>query len=173
MSGDETLVATSSQTVGPFFHFGLTPAPNGRMIDRLHARGEAVTLVIRLTDGAGEPVPDAMIELLQAGAFGRMPTDENGVCQFETVRPGSVESLGPTAQTPHIFACVFARGLLRQLHTRIYFAGDPGIEADPVLAQVPEARRRTLIATPDPGGSGRWIFDLRLQGERETVFFDG
>ena len=173
MSADEALVATSSQTVGPFFHFGLTPAPNGRMIDRLQARGEPVTLAIRVTDGAGEPVPDAMIELLQAGAFGRMPTDDNGVCEFETARPGSVEGPGPSGQAPHIFACVFARGLLRQLHTRIYFAGDPGLETDPVLARVPEARRETLLATADTGRSGRWIFDLRLQGGRETVFFDG
>jgi len=173
LSADESLVATSSQTVGPFFHFGLTTAANGRMIDRLRARGEPVTLAIRVTDGAGEPVPDAMIELLQAGAFGRLPTDENGVCEFATARPGRVAGPGPSGQAPHIFACVFARGLLRHLHTRIYFAGDPGIETDPVLARVPEGRRGTLIATPDPGRSGRWIFDLRLQGSGETVFFDG
>jgi protocatechuate 3,4-dioxygenase alpha subunit len=173
MSADESLVATSSQTVGPFFHFGLTTEPNGRMIDRLRTQGEPVTLAIRVTDGAGEPVPDAMIELLQAGAFGRMPTDVNGVCEFETARPGSIEGPGPSGQAPHIFVCVFARGLLRQMHTRIYFAGDPLIATDPVLARVPEARRGTLIATPDPGHSGRWIFDLRLQGARETVFFDG
>ncbi len=109
-----------------------------------------MTLAIRVTDGAGEPVPDAMIELLQAGAFGRMPTDANGVCVFDTARPGSVEGPASSGQAPHIFVCLFARGLLRQLHTRIYFAGDPGIDTDPVLARVPEARRGTLFATPDP-----------------------
>src|SRR5215203_2529685 len=105
MSADDALVATSSQTVGPFFHFGLTTPPNGRMVDRLHARGEPVTLAIRVTDGAGEPVPDALIELLQEGACGRMPTDQIGTCEFETARPGSVRGPGASGQAPHIFVC--------------------------------------------------------------------
>jgi protocatechuate 3,4-dioxygenase alpha subunit len=68
--------------------------------------------------------------------------------------------------------CIFARGLLRQLHTRIYFEGDPALEHDAVLARVPEPRRRTLLARPDPERPGLWLFDVRLQGDDETVFFD-
>jgi protocatechuate 3,4-dioxygenase alpha subunit len=158
MSG-EALVATPSQTVGPFFHFGLTSNPNGRLVDRLNG-GEPITLVIRVTDGDGEPLHDAVVEIVQEGVFGRMPTDEDGTCVFETIR------------SPHVFVCLFARGLLRHLHTRIYFAGDPALDRDPVLALVPHDRRHTLLAKPDRADERRWTFDLRLQGVGETVFFN-
>ena len=166
---DEARVATASQTVGPFFHFGLTRKPNGRLVDRLGG-GEAITLVVRVTDGDGAPLPDALVEVVQEGVFGRMPTDEDGTCVFETVRPraGSHES-GTSA--PHVFLCLFARGLLRHVQTRIYFAGDPALDRDPVLALVPQDRRQTLLAQPDPADQRRWTFDLRLQGAGETVFF--
>ena len=157
MSG-EASPATASQTVGPFFHFALTAKPNGRLVDRL-PEGEAITLVIRVTDGDSAPLPDALVEIMQDGVFGRMPTGDDGTCVFETIR------------TPHVFVCLFARGLLRQLHTRIYFAGDPALDRDPVLALVPLARRQTLLAKPDPADPRRWTFDLRLQGTDETVFF--
>jgi protocatechuate 3,4-dioxygenase alpha subunit len=157
---DAPLVATASQTVGPFFHFGLTSRPNGRLVDRLPA-GEQISLVIKVTDGDGAPVADAMVELSQSGTFGRMPTGEDGTCEFQTVQPAS-----------HIQVCLFARGLLRQLHTRIYFAGDPALAADPVLALTPEHRRATLVARPDAERRGTWRFDMRLQGVQETVFFD-
>jgi protocatechuate 3,4-dioxygenase, alpha subunit len=157
---DAPLVATASQTVGPFFHLGLTPKPYGRLVDRLPA-GDQISLVIRVTDGDGKPVTDAMLELCQSGVFGRMPTGDDGRCEFQTVRPASPVSV-----------CLFARGLLRQLHTRIYFAGDPALAHDPVLALVPEGRRATLIAVPDGEGRARWRFDVRLQGAQETVFFD-
>lgn len=154
------LVATSSQTVGPFFHLGLTATPNGRLIDQLPP-GEEIALVIKVVDGNGEPVGDAMLELWQSGAFGRMPTGPDGTCEFRTSRPAS-----------HINVCLFARGLLRQLHTRIYFAGAPTLADDPVLALVPPSRRDTLLAIPDRERAGTWRFDVRLQGTRETVFFD-
>jgi protocatechuate 3,4-dioxygenase alpha subunit len=168
MSG-ETRVATASQTVGPFFHFGLTQKPNGRLVERLGA-GEAITLVIRVTDGDGAPLPDALVEVMQDGVFWRMPTDDDGTCVFETVRARvSADRPGHTAS--HVFVCLFARGLLRQVQTRIYFAGDPALDLDPVLALVPPERRPTLLARPDPADGQRWTFALRLQGADETVFF--
>jgi protocatechuate 3,4-dioxygenase, alpha subunit len=171
MSSDEPLIATASQTVGPFFHFGLTQVPQGSLTDRLPG-GEPVTLVIRVTDGAGEAVTDAMLEVVQAGVFGRMPTGENGTCEFRVARPGTIAT-AENGQAPHLQLCLFARGLLRHIHTRIYFAGDARLESDPVLVLVAAARRQTLVATPDPVTPGTWTFDLRLQGPQETVFFDG
>jgi protocatechuate 3,4-dioxygenase alpha subunit len=168
MSG-EARVATGSQTVGPFFHFGLTPKPNGRLVDRLSG-GEAIALLIRVTDGDGEPLSDAVVEVMQEGVFGRMPTGEDGTCVFETIRP-RVSANDPGDTSPHLFVCLFARGLLRHLHTRIYFAGDPALERDPVLALVPHDRRQTLLARAHGADQRRWTFDLRLQGAGETVFF--
>ena len=182
---DEPLVATASQTVGPFFDFGLT-TPNaalGQMAGP-DTPGDHICLRIRVYDGDGAVVPDAVVELWQAdasGAFtgvpdrepatagqaflgwGRQGTNADGECEFHTVRPGAAEGAS------HLNVCLFARGLLRHIFTRIYFAGDPALSADPVLALVPEARRQTLLAQLD-GDS--WVFDLRLQGEHETVFFD-
>ncbi len=171
MTHDDTLIATASQTVGPFFHLGLTPQPNGRLVDRLQG-DEPITLVVRVTDGDGQPVGDAAVEVMQDGVFGRMPTDEDGTCTFETVRPPSATANTAAPRAPHISVCLFARGLLRHLHTRIYFAGDPAIDGDPVFALVPQHRRTTLLAHPDAARPGVWVFELRLQGEGETVFFD-
>jgi protocatechuate 3,4-dioxygenase, alpha subunit len=187
---DADLVATASETVGPFFHFGLaTDQGLGRVADA-SVSGEHITLLFRITDGDGQPVPDALVEIWQADGqgrnavagpsgtipafrgFGRLPTGEDGTCEFETVRPGGVGDGQTGAQAPHINVCLFARGLLRQLHTRVYFAGDPALEHDGALALVPPERRPTLIATPDPQRAGRWVFALRLQGRDETVFFD-
>lgn len=171
MTHDDALIATASQTVGPFFHLGLTPQPKVRLVVRLPG-AEPITLIVRVTDGDGQPVGDAAVELRQDGVFGRMPTGEDGTCSFETVRPPSspTNTAGPRA--PFVSLCLFARGLLRHLHTRIYFAGDPAIDGDPVLVLVPEHRRATLLAHPDATRGGVWVFELRLQGEGETVFFD-
>lgn len=175
-------VATPSQTVGPFFHFGIT---TDRQLGSLAgaATGERVHLHVRVLDGAGMPLPDAMIEIYQANAlgeygtagfsgFGRLATDADGACVFETIRPGRVADAGGRRQAAHINVCLFARGLLRPLYTRVYFAGDPDLEADPVLALVPADRRSTLTATPGPGAPGGWEWPIHLQGPRETVFFD-
>lgn len=186
MSGESDFVATPSETVGPFFHFGLaTDATLGCVADR-SAHGEFITLRIRITDGDGRPVPDALVEIWQVDAdghearpaaageksgfrgFGRLPTTDEGTCEFETVRPG--QTAPGTAS--HINICLFARGLLRHLHTRVYFRGDSALAGDAVLALVPEHRRESLLARPDPETPGRWLFDLRLQGENETVFFN-
>ena len=185
---DPAPVATPSQTVGPFFHFGLTPDASGGTVQGVSGR-ERIQLRMRVTDGEGQPVTDAVVEIWQAGeivneaastpsaepslsGFGRMASGEDGSCEFETVRPGRVPDGAGGHQAAHINVCLFARGLLRQLHTRIYFAGDPSLEEDPVLALVPADRRGTLVASPDATTTGRWLFHLRLQGPEETVFFD-
>jgi protocatechuate 3,4-dioxygenase alpha subunit len=175
-----THAATPSQTVGPFFHFGLTPDDGLGIVTGISGQ-EPLRLVVRVADGDGLPVADAAIEIWHTGdrepgasgpplsGFGRLPTNGDGWCEFETVRPGR----GPEAdRAAHVNLCLFARGLLRHLQTRIYFAGDPDLAADALLALVPEDRRQTLLAHPDPGQAGRWVFDLRLQGQDETVFFD-
>jgi len=185
------LVATSSQTVGPFFHFGLADNPTLGCLVRDDTRGERIRLTIGVFDGDGAPVPDAFLELWQADAdgvyvrpehskdvmapagfcgFGRLPTGADGTCIFETIRPGRVRDAQGALQASHINVCVLARGLLRQIYTRIYFEGDPALGSDAVLALVPEARRQTLLARP--GSAGEWAFDIRLQGDAETVFFD-
>ena len=174
-------IATPSQTVGPFFHFGMTTdqtlgSLDGPAGDRLH-------LHVRVVDGAGMPLPDAMIEIYQANGagdygaadftgFGRLASGADGSCLFETIRPGRVTDAHGRAQAAHINVCLFARGLLRQIYTRVYFAGDSDLDADPILALVPADRRATLLASPVPGTTGRWAWTIHLQGPDETVFFD-
>ena len=190
IADDSELIATASETVGPFFHFGLaTDAALGAVADR-SVDGEFITIRFRITDGDGQAVPDGLVEIWQVDGrgnaavrpssaaapafrgFGRLPTGEDGTCEFETVRPGRVSDGEGGLQASHINVCLFARGLLRQVHTRVYFKGDPAIDEDAVLALVPAGRRPTLLATEDPHQPGRWLFDVRLQGEDETVFFD-
>ena len=195
MSDRCTPVATSSQTVGPFFHFGLATDTALGCLTSAATRGERVRLLVRVIDGAGQPVPDALVEVYQADAdgayageapaagpepdadgagfsgFGRLATGADGRCTFETVKPGAVRRGGAIAEAAHINVCLLARGLLRQIYTRIYFDGDAELAGDPLLGVVPADRRATLFARRgvEPG---TWEFDLRLQGENETVFFD-
>ena len=188
------LETTPSQTVGPFFAINLTTDRcRVRKVVGPQAKGERVVLACRVVDGEGVGVSDAMVELWQADSngiynhpddprhksvdaacagFGRMGTSEDGTCEFETVKPGRVPGPDGIYQAPHVNAAVFARGILRQLYTRIYFAGDPANEQDPILALVPSERRESLIAQPDPARKGAWRFEICLQGENETVFFD-
>jgi protocatechuate 3,4-dioxygenase, alpha subunit len=184
---------TPSQTAGPFFHIGMTERRSIPRIAGPDVEGERVWLTCRVFDGENEPVNDAMIEIWQANpagkynhpddtqqkpmdatwlGFGRMATAEDGSCEFETVKPGRVPGPGNALQAPHLTLAVFARGILKQLYTRVYFAGDPANSDDPVLALVPPTRRETLIARPDSTRPGAWRFDIHLQGEQETVFFD-
>jgi protocatechuate 3,4-dioxygenase, alpha subunit len=174
------LGTTPSQTVGPFFAFGL-PFDGG---ERLVAEGDGLWITGAVYDGAGEPVVDALVEIWQANrhgryrhpedtraelpledgfdGFGRCPTDDNGEFRFYTVKPG------PTApHAPHINVIVLARGLLRHLCTRIYFPDEPEANAaDPLLSSIEDpAVRNTLIAHD-------LRFDIHLQGERQTVFLD-
>ncbi len=184
------LTPTPSQTVGPYLHLGLTDTRSISRVVGDAAKGKRVWITFRVLDGDGVPVPDAMIELWQADAegnyapqnsstdgatfrgFGRLATAEDGSCTFETIRPGCVPGPSETLQAPHINVSVFGRGILKRLSTRLYFAGEPANNADPILALVPERRRATLLARPDPARSSNWIFDVHLRGESETVFFD-
>jgi protocatechuate 3,4-dioxygenase, alpha subunit len=178
--------ATASQTVGPFFRVGLTTALGGRMADHF-PEDQRLRLLVRVTDGDAVPVDDALVEVWQAGPadpvessqrqasqtlFGRMATDRDGACEFETVPPRRISDGRGGLQAAHINVCLLARGLLRHLQTRIYFAGDPAIEHDAALALVPEDRRGTLIASLDETRPRTWLFHVRLQGPDETVFFD-
>jgi protocatechuate 3,4-dioxygenase alpha subunit len=194
MSADPSrTIASPSQTIGPFFHFAMgTDAALGRLAAP-HTPGDHLRLRIRVLDGDGLPLSDALVELSQADArgrqpappetgvaaseagfvgFGRLGTGMDGACVFETIRPGRIADHHGGWQAPHIAVCLFARGLLRHLYTRIYFAGDPALGEDAVLALVPQERRDSLLAHPQPDSPGLWAFDIHLQGDRETVFFD-
>jgi protocatechuate 3,4-dioxygenase, alpha subunit len=181
---------TPSQTIGPFFH-GFLPV-DGRLAGPA-AKGERIALSIRVVDGDGGPVTDALVELWQADAsgkydhpadaqeqepdpdfrgYGRLATDSSGSCAFETVLPGRVPGLNGALQAPHVAVSILARGLLNRLATRVYFEGDDANREDPVLASIAEHRRATLFARPQPGTPVVWSIEIRLCGERETVFFD-
>lgn len=175
-------VATSSQTVGPFFHVGPGATDAGGRIASPETPGEHITLSLRVLDGDGAPVPDAMLEVRQADAegryadapgfsgFGRLSTDADGWCRFTTIRPGAIADAAGATQAPHVSIALFARGLLRHVYTRLYFAGDEGLASDPILQLVPPDRRSTLVA--DRASPSTWQLVLRLQGPGETVFFD-
>ena len=188
MSDPARRIATSSQTVGPFFHFGLAADPGLGRIAAPDAAGIHIQLRIRVLDGEGVPVPDALIEVYHADAdgnyaqdlgtdrrgfhgFGRLPTNADGTCTFATIKPGAARS-GAGEQAPHVNVCFLSRGLLRQIYTRIYFEGDAGLTTDPILSIVPPERRATLMARPSSAEPGTWDFVIHLQGEDETVFFD-
>ncbi|HYF08747.1 MAG TPA: protocatechuate 3,4-dioxygenase subunit alpha [Acetobacteraceae bacterium] len=175
--------ATASQTAGPYWHMidfpewaDLTRAdgPNAGVA------GERIVLTGRITDGAGEPCADAMVEIWQAGpdgqyeagfhGFGRCATDTEGRYRFVTLKPGPSAGLGNQAQAPHVVLSIFARGLMKAAVTRLYFAGEALNDSDQVLNLVPAARRGTMIARP--AAPGEWRLDIRLQGEGETVFLE-
>jgi protocatechuate 3,4-dioxygenase, alpha subunit len=164
---------TPSQTVGPFFRFGMAWASRREVVPP--ESSGAIHLNGRVLDGDGEPVPDAVVEIFGADlaggfppgwdGFGRCLTDTKGRYGFVTVKPGSVDGY----QAPHLDVSVFARGLLQRLVTRIYFPGEEEANAaDPLLSNIGDRQRAaTLVAVPS---EGELVFDVRLQGERETVF---
>jgi protocatechuate 3,4-dioxygenase, alpha subunit len=183
------MYTTSSQTIGPYLHIGMDWAVDPDFAGP-DVKGERITVTGRIVDGDGKPVNDAMLEIWQANAhgryahpedrrdlpldkgfagWGRVTTDEEGRFRFNTIKPGRVPATDGSLQAPHLNVTIFMRGMLRQLVTRIYFDADSANTRDPVLAQVPQARRSTLIARPT-GGVLEW--NVVLQGERETVFFD-
>jgi protocatechuate 3,4-dioxygenase alpha subunit len=170
---------TPSQTVGPFFGYALPYGDGPRVVPEWHP--DAIHVHGQVFDGEGQALPDALLEIWQAGpdgqvpaaegaynregrgfaGFGRCGTDAGGRYWFSTLKPG-----GPV---PYIAVLVFARGLLKPVATRLYFPGEAGNATDTVLSAVPEDRRETLIAVRE--GDRSYRFDVRLQGERETVFF--
>jgi protocatechuate 3,4-dioxygenase, alpha subunit len=200
------LKETPSQTAGPYIHIGATPnhaeivgvypIDLGKSIVGPGAKGERVTIVGRVLDGAGQPLKDALVEIWQADAaglynspqekrgeadphfagFGRQPTDgETGEFRFETIKPGSVPFVDRRPMAPHVTFWIIARGINLGLHTRMYFPDEAAANAKcPVLARLePQSRIKTLIAERDEErGDAIYRFDIRLQGEDETVFFD-
>jgi protocatechuate 3,4-dioxygenase alpha subunit len=193
-SRPETVPPTPSHTVGPFYGYAL-PFPGGSDIAPV-GHPDTLTLQGYVYDGAGNPLPDALLELwgpapdgtvpttdgsirrdpatggylgrngVEFTGWGRVQTDANGHWSARTLRPGA---RGKSA--PYLSVCVFARGLLVHLFTRIYLPGDDAaLAADPLLARLDAGRRDTLIARAD--GAGTYRFDIRLQGEGETVFLE-
>jgi protocatechuate 3,4-dioxygenase, alpha subunit len=181
---------TPSQTVGPFFHIGLPHEGRARLVPPDHP--DAIRLEGTVLDGAGEPVGDALVELWQANregrydhpedgreevslepgfsGFGRCGTDDSGRYGFVTVKPGPVPHPRGDMQAPHIDVSVFARGLLKRVVTRIYFPDEREANAaDPVLSSIEPERRTALVAREEDGALR---FDIRLQGDGETPFFD-
>lgn len=179
----EKLTATPGQTIGPFYGYALPYEKGGELI----APGlpGAVRLQGTVTDGAGDPIPDALLEIWQADADGNIPqragslvrdgytftgwgrtaVDNSGNYTFTTVNPGPAEQ----GSAPFISVVIFARGLLNKLHTRMYLPEDQdALARDPLLSSLPRDRRRTLIATREADGGLRW--NIRLQGADETVF---
>jgi protocatechuate 3,4-dioxygenase, alpha subunit len=189
----DKLIPTPSQTVGPFFHLGL---PASSDLTEYKPAGERIAIEGRVTDGDGAPVPDALIEVWQANAagrynhpddrqedkpldlrfrgFGRVATDAEGHFRLVTIKPGAVPGNGNALQAPHINLVLFARGLLKHLHTRIYFADEAANAADPLLTSIDDAAtRQTLLARRAQGGDPAvYHFDIVMQGEGETVFLD-
>jgi protocatechuate 3,4-dioxygenase beta subunit len=190
LEAGEGLVATTSQTVGPFFSIGLDWLLRSEIAPATTA-GERVSVHGRVLDGDGRPVPDACLEIWQADAagryphaedtqvgpldaafrgFGRIATDGDGGYRFSTIKPGAVPGSGRVMQAPHLAVSLLARGLMKRLVTRMYFPDEPANHGDFVLGLVDASRRGTLVAARRPDGSLEW--DVHLQGPGETVFFD-
>jgi protocatechuate 3,4-dioxygenase alpha subunit len=191
---------TPSQTVGPYFKYGLTPGNDYAWNDAFsndlvtpEVSGERIRIEGQVFDGDGKIVPDSMLEIWQADAqgrfndpqdkrsipnatfrgFGRCGTTKEGKYSFLTIKPGPVPGPNDKPQAPHILLAVYARGMTRQVQTRIYFSDEAANAADPILALVPADRRDTLVAERDAGAQGGvYRFDIHLQGDKETVFFD-
>lgn len=190
---------TPSATVGPYFLYGLVPSYYGgsdlvtNNLVTPDVTGERIRIEGRVLDGDGAPIPDALIEIWQADGsgryahpndtralpnsafkgFGRASTNDEGRYFFETIKPGAVPGPDGKMQAPHIAVNFFARGVLKQMVTRIYFADESATASDAILALVPADRRHTLIATREnSSGNVAYRFDFRLQGEDETVFFE-
>ncbi|PBC02860.1 protocatechuate 3,4-dioxygenase subunit alpha [Mesorhizobium sp. WSM3860] len=198
----DRLKESPSQTAGPYVHIGLTPNFCGiggvydndlgsTMVNEL-TKGERIELRIRVLDGTGTPLRDALIETWQADAagiynspaelrgtadpnflgWGRQPTDmETGVCLFRTIKPGRVPFRDGRLMAPHITLWIVARGINIGLHTRLYFSDEEKANAeDPILARIEHRVRVPTLIAERHGDT--YVFDVHLQGEKETVFFD-
>jgi protocatechuate 3,4-dioxygenase alpha subunit len=186
------LKATASQTIGPYFKIGLEWLHCDNLAGE-GVSGERVIIQGRVFDGEGVAVPDAILEVWQANAYGkydhpedtqdkpleadfhgygRVPINAEGIFRFATIKPGSVPGPDGREQAPHLLIAVFMRGLLKQLVTRMYFPDDERNSSDSILNLVDSARRATLIAQKSAGDSGTLEWNVVLQGADETVFFD-
>ena len=181
---------TPFQTVGPYFAVMLRSRATYTQITGAVA-GRRIVIDGRVVDGQGAPIPDAFVEIWQADANGRyqhpedhrpqppdpafygygwMHTRPDGGFTFDTVKPGRVPGPDGRDQAPHVLVSVMGRGILTRFITRMYFEDEPSNAADPILALVPEARRRTLFARKT--GENTYRFEIVMQGANETVFFD-
>ena len=186
------LIPTPSQTVGPFLHLGLAWLTTTELATDASA-GERIVVAGSVLDGDGKPIPDALLELWQANAygryahpddsqdkpidpefsgFGRIPTDKDGHFRFSTVKPGATPGPGNTRQAPHIVVAVFMRGMLRHLYTRMYFSDEAANAADPILGRIREPARRDTLIAKRAADAAEYRWDIIMQGESETVFFD-
>jgi protocatechuate 3,4-dioxygenase alpha subunit len=183
---------TPFSTVGPFFKLLVRHQSEGAAtLAAEDTRGHRITIEGTLRDGGGAPIDDGLIEIWQADAegryphpgdprgdaadpafagFGRVATGAPGTFTFETIKPGRVPAPDGRLQAPHVLVGVMARGIMSRCWTRVYFDDEPSNGDDPILQLVPQTRRATLIA--QSLGGGRYRFDIVLQGERETVFFE-
>jgi protocatechuate 3,4-dioxygenase alpha subunit len=189
-----SVYVTPSQTVGPYFAMRL-PWPEGPFVVPAGTPG-AITIVGRMYDGAGNVIPDGLVETWQADpdgrfahpddprgpvaseyrgfrGFGRCETSPDGSFSIVTLKPGTFPTPEGSVEAPHLDVSVFARGMLDRCVTRVYFSDSASAnDADPVLASVPKDRRSTLIAVASASGLGEYRWDIHLQGDSETVFFD-
>ncbi len=180
---------TASQTVGPFFRIGLIYGqPENNLVNE-NTSGERIMLTGVVYDGDGEPIPDALIEIWQPDSngifnhptdplheqadphfrgFGRAENRNEGKYEFKTIKPGRRNGM-----PPYINVHIFSRGMLVHAMTRIYFSDEPDNGRDPALSSVESERQHTLIATrEDSESSPVYRFDIHMQGEAETVFFN-
>jgi protocatechuate 3,4-dioxygenase alpha subunit len=193
MSASAPPGVTPTQTVGPFFSPALLREPWNVMTTD-ETVGERIRVEGRVLDGAGNVVPDAMIEVWQANAsgrfnhprdrrdlpldpsfsgFGRSGTDDDGAYWFETIKPGPVPFEGDRMQAPHLSLTIHARGMLNHAQTRLYFEDEAANDDDPILALVPADRRSTMIARrSEEEGAVVYRLDIVLQGRGETVFLN-
>ena len=183
------LYQTPSQTVGPFLRIGLVHGEKQNVLADEHTAGKRICLAGVVYDGNGNPIDDALLEIWQADAngiyphpadprhsdvdshfrgFGRVKNEDGGLYEFHTIKPG-----GRDEHAPFINLHLFARGMLLHAQTRIYFADEPANATDPILLSVPVERRATLLARlGEDGGIPVYRFDIHMQGEQETVFFE-
>jgi protocatechuate 3,4-dioxygenase alpha subunit len=188
MTPEPGIGPTPSQTVGPFFHDALLDEDRSELVSPDHPG--AIRIEGAVYDGAGEPVTDAMVEIWQANesghyndpkelppgsgafsGFGRSGTDAGGEFSFVTVKPGTVPGPDGSLQAPHVMVSVFARGLLKRLVTRVYFPDEEDANSsDPVLSSIEEPELRGTLVARDEGEVLR--FDIHLQGENQTAFFE-
>ncbi|TIS79890.1 MAG: protocatechuate 3,4-dioxygenase subunit alpha [Mesorhizobium sp.] len=195
------LKESASQTAGPYVHIGLTPnfagiagvyeRDLGTAMVNDKTRGERIRVNIRVIDGAGSPLKDALVEIWQADAagiynspsdlrgsadpnftgWGRLPNDMTGECMFETIKPGRVPFFDGRKMAPHLTVWIVARGINIGLHTRMYFSDEETANAeDPVLMRIEQRERVSTLVAPRDGNI--YKFDIHLQGINETVFFD-